>query len=190
MKSTSLIDDIRSMLNVSQGDFAELMTMTRSNVAKIEWRGVGLNKRITDRLHAVFLPEKLKGKKKKSVYSAKDADAKVRKELKAQISDLSISLNHTKKRLEAMREEWQAEMRALDYLASLKTGNKAKGKDREVIAEWVDRQQAKKLKRMSKFHPSRQELLKCRIAGLEAEIRFARNLLTPKRVRVAASVKS
>jgi hypothetical protein len=43
---------------------------------------------------------------------------------------------------------------------------------------------------MSKFHPSRQELLKCRIAGLEAEIRFARNLLTPKRVRVAASVKS
>jgi|688.fasta_scaffold52574_6 transcriptional regulator with XRE-family HTH domain len=190
MASETYLADLRSKMHITQDELAALLQVRRYYIAKIENGSAGLNAALTRQLGLVHLPEQFQKKGKSVKAGSSENSAVIRKSLEKQIKSLEISLYHAKNHLEEMRTEWDSETMGLEYLAVLRTGTKATGKDRSHILSWVDQQMTKKLKRMSKFHPSRQELLKCRIAGLEAEIRFARNLLTPKRVRVAASVKS
>ncbi len=190
MASETYLADLRSKLHITQQELATLLQVRRYYIAKIENGSAGLSAALTRQLGLVHLPEQFQKKKKSLKTGSSENSSVIRKALEKQIKSLEVSLYHAKNHLEEMRMEWDSETMGLEYLAALRTGMKATGKDRSRILTWVDQQMTKKLKRMSKFHPSRQELLKCRIAGLEAEIRFARNLLTPKRVRVAASVKS
>jgi len=182
MASKTHIFDLRNRLNVSQQEMGELFKVSRTLYAKME-RGI----RSVTSSTLTTLDHLKSGNKKstgKSARGLKALDEKDRMALLDRVDAIKIALYHARNDMEKMTADYKKEREALELLEVLKAENTAKGMDLKHILGWIEGQMVAKRKNIKKCSLAKQHVLSARIAGLESELRYVRNVLSAKNVRV------
>jgi transcriptional regulator with XRE-family HTH domain len=185
MASKTHVADWRKKLNISQQEMSELLKVKRSLYSKIETGDRATTSGILTTLdHLKSGNAKRVGK---SARAWKKLDEASRAELLDKVDVIRIAIHHARKDLEKMSADYRKESEALELLEVLKAENTAKGMDRKHILAWIEGQLVAKRKSIKKCNLAKQHVLSARIAGLDSELRFIRNVLSAKNVRVKAS---
>ena len=185
MVSKTHVSSLRLRLNVSQQEMSELLKVSRTLYAKLE----GGSRTVTGAVLTTLDHLKSGNAKRvgKSARAWKKLDEASRAELLDKVDVIRIAIHHARKDLEKMSADYRKESEALELLEVLKAENTAKGMDRKHIPAWIEGQLVDKRKSIKKCNLAKQHVLSARIAGLDSELRFIRNVLSAKNVRVKAS---
>lgn len=182
MASKTFLSQLRERLNIKQADLAELFQTQRGILSQVECGARDLTANQMEVLKNLSVDKWRKPGKGEKVLV--EPDEQTRAKLKGYVDNLRISLHHAKEKLVVLQRNHQADSQALVWLGIMKEAVMQTDRPDKRILLWIDGQVAAKHVELKRNSIANQALCAARIAGIEAELRTVRNMLSRKKVVV------
>jgi transcriptional regulator with XRE-family HTH domain len=184
MASKTFLLQLRQRLNLPQKEIAALFNTKRNFLSQVECGARDLTSKQMEVLKNLSVDKWRKPGKGEKVLVEPDEQTRAR--LKGYMDDLRISLHHAKEKLAVLQKNHQADAQAIVWLGIMREAVESTDKPDKRILHWIDAQLAAKQKALRNNGTDKQVMCAARIAGIEAELRMLRGVVSKRRVKLAS----
>ncbi len=182
MAAKTFLNQLKERLNISQKELGELFQSSRSAISHVESGSRSLNSKQLEVLKVLMIESWRRPVVGEKVLPERDDQTKAK--LRGYADDLRIALHHAKRKLQDLQAKYEADTQALVWLQIMKEAVELRPKPDQRILMWIAAQVAAKQLALKKCSLDKQAIVAARIAGLEAELRFIRNVGAKKKVTI------